>query len=84
MMLLNVASFLPSFIDDNWENPEDKLTAFDSGLIIAVFSVAQIVFAPFNSIIKNFFGSKNTILIGFFMMTITTFGLGWISMIENS
>lgn len=85
MMLLNVASFLPTFIQHNvWSNPDEPLNSTDSGLIIAAFSVAQIVFAPFNSIIKNFFGSKNTIIFGFFLMTITTFGLGWISMISNS
>lgn len=85
MMLLNVASFLPTFIQHNvWSNPDEPLNNTDSGLIIAAFSVAQIVFAPFNSIIKNFFGSKNTIIFGFFLMTITTFGLGWISMISNS
>ena len=85
MMLLNVASFLPSFIQYNdWSNPEEPLNSTDSSLIIAVFSVAQLIFAPFNSVIKNFIGSKNTILIGFALMTITTFGLGWISLIKNS
>lgn len=41
MMLLCVASFLPSFIEYNdWNNPDDKLSSFDTSLIIAVFSVA--------------------------------------------
>lgn len=85
MMLLNVASFLPSYIESKvWSNPEQPLNSTDIGLIIAVFSIAQLVFAPFNSIIKNFLGSKNTILIGFFLMTVSTFGLGWIAMIDNS
>ena len=46
--------------------------------------MAQIVFAPFNSIIKNALGSKNTIVIGFFLLTITTFALGWIAAISNA
>lgn len=49
-----------------------------------MFSVAQIVFAPFNSLIKNALGSKNTIIFGFFFLTITTFALGWISVITNA
>lgn len=34
--------------------------------------------------IKNAIGSKNTILIGFFLLTITTFALGWISVIKDA
>ena len=34
--------------------------------------------------IKNAIGSKNTIVIGFFFLTITTFALGWIAVIKNA
>ena len=83
-MLLNVASFLPSYIENyDWDNGE-TISYFEISLIISVFSVAQIAFAPFNSIIKNALGSKNTIIMGFGFLTITTFGLGWISLISNA
>jgi len=52
-------------------------------LIIAIFAVAQIIFAPMNSTIKNFIGSKNTIIFGFTLMTFSTFGLGWISLVSD-
>ena len=84
MMILNVASFLPSFIQDNdWEDNQ-TLDGFETSLIISVFSFAQIVFAPLNSMIKNVIGSKNTIVIGFFFSTITNFSLGWITVIKNA
>lgn len=60
------------------------ISFFEISLIISVFSVAQIAFAPFNSIIKNALGSKNTIIMGFGFLTITTFALGWISLISNA
>ena len=42
MMINNVTSFLPAFIDNNqWESTDNySLTVSDSGLIISVFSVA--------------------------------------------
>jgi len=36
-----------------------------------------------NGVIKNSIGSKNTIVFGFFMMTISTIGLGLIAKIDN-
>ena len=84
MMLLNVAAFLPDFINENFSDPDNFLDETDGALIIGIFSVAQIVFAPFNSNIKNFFGSKNTILFGFALMTVTTFGLGFIARVKDA
>jgi MFS family permease len=52
--------------------------------MLVAFSVAQVVFAPFSSAIKNRIGTKNTILFGFFMLTITTFGLGAIAKINDA
>lgn len=83
MMMLNVASFLPTYVEGtDWEDgaPSDM----DVTLIISVFSVAQIVFAPFNALIKNYLGSKNTILVGFFLMTITTYGLGALEHVDDA
>ena len=42
------------------------------------------MFAPFCSNIKNYFGTKNTILIGFFFLTMTTIALGYIAHIYNA
>jgi MFS family permease len=50
---------------------------------MAAFSLAQVLFSPFNSMIKNSIGTKNTILTGFFLVTITTIGLGAIANLSN-
>ena len=82
--MLNVASFLPTYVEKhNWGSQEQP-SDLDITLIISVFSVAQVVFAPFNALIKNYLGSKNTILVGFVLMTSTTFGLGALSHIEDA
>ena len=82
MMMLNVASFLPTFIEGNdWVPADTILDSSDVSLIVSVFSVAQIIFAPFNANIKNYLGSKKTILVGFLLLTTTTFALGAISYI---
>ena len=52
-------------------------------MIIAMFSVAQIIFAPINGTIKNALGAKNTIIFGFSMLTITTAGLGLLAKIDD-
>ena len=48
-----------------------------------MFSVAQIIFAPLNSIIKNALGSKTVIVVGFSLLTVTTLGLGAVAYITN-
>jgi MFS family permease len=60
------------------------ITSTENSAIISVFSIASIIFAPFNSFIKNKIGSKNSIILGFIMMGITTFGLGLITWINSS
>jgi MFS family permease len=42
-----------------------------------------VIFAPFNSLLKNTLGSKNTIIVGFAFLTMATFGLGAIALYEN-
>mmetsp|Transcript_16904 Transcript_16904/g.26007 ORF Transcript_16904/g.26007 Transcript_16904/m.26007 type:complete len:110 (+) Transcript_16904:228-557(+) len=87
MMMQNVASFLPTYVEarrEEWEAVYGThLTSTDNAIIIGVFSVAQILFAPFNALIKNTLGSKNTIIFGFLLMTATTFGLGAIANLES-
>jgi len=88
MMLDNVYAFLPTYIKERnenheWENPGDEITATQTSLILAIFSIAQLIFAPFNAYIKNKIGAKNTIIVGFFLITVTTFGLGVIHYIKN-
>ena len=81
MMIENMASFLPPFINDHpWTSSDNyQISTFDTSLILAVFSIAQVIFAPFNSVIKNKLGAKNAVLVGFGLLTISTFGLGAIS-----
>lgn len=53
------------------------------GLIISIFSLAQLIFAPINGTIKNFLGQKNAVVVGFLIMTACTFGLGALIHINN-
>ena len=79
MMLLNLDTFLPLYCEKVTWTSNNSVSNFEVSIIIAIFALTQIIFAPFNSIIKNKMGSKNTILFGFLLMTLTTFGLGFIS-----
>ena len=59
LMMENVASFLPPYVKTktDWVSDDDyRLTVDDEALIICVFAVAQIIFAPFNSQIKTCLG----------------------------
>ena len=84
MMMLNVASFLPTYVESHNWGDQDGPSDLDVTLIISVFSVAQVVFAPFNALIKNYLGSKNTIIVGFVLMTSTTYGLGALKHITDA
>ena len=86
MMNQNILSFLPIFIKYNeWNNQEDfKLSENKVSLILAIFSVSQIISSPFYMTVKNKLGSKNTIVLGFLMVTFTTLGLGIIANIGNT
>jgi len=42
------------------------------------------IFAIFNSTLKNLLGTKNFIVLGFFLLTITIAGLGIIANVEDS
>lgn len=85
MMINNVVSFLPTFIESNtwvsWDNYQ--LNQNDTAIILAMFSIAQIIFAPVNGMIKNSLGSKNTIVVGFILLTVTTAGLGGLAYCKN-
>ena len=86
MMINNVIAVLPNFISSvDWDLSDGRrpLNEGDISLILAIFSIAQIIFAPFNGQIKNKLGSKNTILFGFGLMTVTTVGLGMIAWIRD-
>ena len=85
MMINNVVSFLPTYIEQaEWISSDSyQLDENDIALILAMFSIAQIIFAPVNGTIKNWMGAKNTIIFGFTLLTVTTGGLGAISHIRN-
>lgn len=85
MMINNVIAVMPNFIEkQRWVSQDGKkLNENDISLILAIFSVAQIIFAPFNGAIKGYLGSKNTIIFGFVLMTITTAGLGMIAHVKD-
>jgi hypothetical protein len=40
------------------------------------------IFSTVNGVIKNKIGAKNSIILGFIQMTITSFGLGMLSLIK--
>lgn len=81
-----VESFLPSFINSDLKEWKDNVRPSDTegALIISVYSLAQIFFAPLNALIKNKMGSKNTILLGLGLMALTTFGLGFASTLDDA
>jgi len=41
------------------------------------------IFAVFNSTLKNIFGTKNFIVLGFFLLTLTIAGLGIIANVKD-
>jgi len=49
MMIQNVVSFLPLFIASNKWAPGYTLNENDTSMILAVFAIAQVIFAPFNA-----------------------------------
>jgi MFS family permease len=86
MMINNVVAVIPDMIDNqDWIGTLDKtpLNEGDVSLIVAIFSIAQIIFAPFNSSIKNRLGGKNTIIFGLIMMTVTTFFLAFLTSVKQ-
>lgn len=88
MMLDNVYATLPKYIaerntKDNWSIPGYDFTEVRYTFILVMFSIAQLLFAPFTASFKNKIGSKNTILLGFLTMTMTTIGLGMMTYIDD-
>ena len=86
MMLDNVYAILPKYVDERdklgeWSESDFKLDEVQTTTILIMFSVAQLIFAPLTAWVKNKIGAKNTISAGFFLMTITTFGLGGLTYI---
>jgi MFS family permease len=88
MMLDNVYATLPKYIDErnltgDWSNYNFEFTEVNTTIVLIMFSVAQLLFAPFTAYLKNTIGSKNTISAGFILMTITTYGLGALTYIDD-
>ena len=87
MMIYNIPVFLPLYVtkrndQNDWDTESEFVMDTNKcALIIAIFELVQVISAPFNYLIKNYLGAKNTIQLGFGILTITTFGLGLISMI---
>lgn len=87
-MLDNVYATLPKYIDERnvkglWSVENYEFSEVRYTIILVMFSIAQLLFAPFTAFVKNKIGSKNTIVAGFFLMTVTTVGLGIMTMIDN-
>lgn len=86
MMINNVVAIIPDFLleKQNWNADSDyKLNEKDASLIISIFSISQIIFAPFNGHIKAKLGAKNTMIFGYTVLTITTIALGAIEGIKD-
>ena len=90
MMLDNVYAFIPVCIEERnfqqlLENSEQTpISESQATMILSIFYIAQILMAPFNSTLKNILGSKNAILFGFVLTTISTVGLGLMSYIQDN
>tara|TARA_B110000285_G_C15026383_1_gene564388 strand:+ start:46 stop:330 length:285 start_codon:yes stop_codon:yes gene_type:complete len=80
MNVMNLYTCLPGYLEKKvWDsNPFN-----DSTYILAIWSVGQVVFSPFNSKLKNKIGAKNQILIGLFLVGITSLVLGLLSLVED-
>ena len=88
MMLDNVYATLPKYIEKRneegeWSEEGYEFTEIRYTIILVMFSIAQLMFAPFTAFVKNKIGSKNTIVAGFFLMTLTTIGLGVMTKLED-
>ena len=88
MMLDNVYAVLPKYIhkrneEGQWSQDGYKFSENKETIILVMFAVAQLIFAPFTAFIKNKIGSKNTIVAGFFLTTCTTVGLALMTLIED-
>lgn len=84
MLIDNLMSFMPTFYKDKeWTSGPD-LTEADTALILASFSIAQIIFAPLNTSIKKRVGTKNSILLGLLIVTLSTTGLGAIAHLNDT
>ena len=85
-MYLNIASFLPAFIKtkSDWSDPDlYTIGASDISLMISAFPFAQLLVAPFQSLISAKLGSKNAIVLGFAVLTAANLGLGAIAYCKN-
>lgn len=84
--VLNCAiTFLPTFAESNdrFIVTDYHLDELDVSFILSTFSLAQILFSPLNTFFKNRLGAKNTILLGFLLLSTTTIGLGFIAKTTN-
>ena len=86
-MCANIIAFLPTFAEENnWLIINGTSTAIyetDVGLIVASFSLAQVVFSPVVSRVKNKIGAKNTMLGGLLLVFVSTTCLGLIAHVKH-
>ena len=87
MMVQNLSAFLPNFNRNNkWsvvDGQNTALTTNDLAYITSAFSLAQVIFSPLSSSIKNYLGAKNTIVLGLTIVSLSTALLGFLGNVED-
>lgn len=82
MMVLNSMVLLPNMIrgkQGEWSRngvSAEGLSELDTSLIIAIYSLPQLIFASLENRIRKMCGFKSSIVLGSFLMTASTCGLG--------
>ena len=77
-------AFLPIFINEHeWEG-DYRITNDQISWILSIYSFAQVMISPLIGKLKNTIGTKNTIMLGFFIYFITTQGLAMIANLKDS
>lgn len=86
MTVTNLVAFLPQYISAKNKalDGQFQLSTFEQALIIAIFQLAQLCLSPFTSIVKNYFGTKNAIVGGFFVEAVCMALLGAVSVYDDA
>ena len=79
---LNVMSFFPLYVKENFG--EDKISSTMVSVAMSSFELAGIITAPINAGLISKIGRKTAIVIGFMIISLSTFSLGALSWIETT
>lgn len=81
----NLVAFLPTFVKSKNVELHNKFTLSQTevAVIIAIFSAAQLMLAPYTSSLKNFFGTKSSIIGALFVEAMCIVLIGAVSTVND-